>query len=1002
MKRWIDFNLNHPRLVLLILFIITVLSALGFRNLYFDSSTEAMMPKHSTEYIAGLKAKKIFGDSKAFFLTAIQPSDGAELFSRETFEQLSLLVEEIEEFQRFNRNREDRRIGTLMNISGISVKNPDAGQAPEKPLKKTGPSSTEAGLDDLLEKNSDSASKETVSSLEDELDKNLLNGKSPAGKKDISINENGPGKDIWEGCCPTQEEIYVRPVRKKNSYDYTGYRPISISETRQALDTVARRHLDTILILADLNEKQPEEKLSRREFGKIMELWEKFYLYKSMKIVKSFINPVTGKDIMGTAGEIRPFRFIEEDRNGRPLIPSTEEEFSRYRKKLLSNPAYESALYSLDEKGNIRALAFSSNFRPHRNHGEIFEFLDTAIEKYNRSPLKLTTVGILTLQKIVSGIMKNDLKKFMPLILLIVILTFYLNFRLVRGVILPSLAVLIGAAWTIGLMGHFSIPITMTVNMLPPLLVAVGSSYSIHIFNQYLLDQKNMHSIDKKEGLSLAMNHISLTVLLAAITTFAGFISLMVNDVESIQNFGVFAALGTVISVAVSVMLIPSALMLMKLLPHKTKHQDVDHFEYSSPSVGRIIRLLNHLCRFHPGAVFICCILIILVFSYGITKIRIETAPLHNFKKSSFLYKADFLLGNLFRGSIASNFIIDSGRKNGVKDPVFLRRVEEIRAWITSPENQERSHMFHTSSFGDVIKRMNKAMNNENPDFYTIPENAGTINDYMELFSGEDSDSDGRIDSIEPFVDPEFRYVNVIIRTGSRNGEMFTTDHIQKSKDSITGYMNSRPWPEKYTWHLTGEAVNFLVLAKLMVKGQIKSVCLTLAAVALIIFLLFRNWQAAIISLLPISTSIIMTYGLMGLLDINLDSSKALVSAVSIGIGVDDTIHMLKTLKHNLKKGLSIQQAIDATHREAGLAIVYTSLALILGFSVLLLSDFVPVQYLGGLIGITMISTTVSALVLLPSLLLFFNIQLQKELNWRIFRWINLGRIFDMDIDNNR
>jgi len=191
------------------------------------------------------------------------------------------------------------------------------------------------------------------------------------------------------------------------------------------------------------------------------------------------------------------------------------------------------------------------------------------------------------------------------------------------------------------------------------------------------------------------------------------------------------------------------------------------------------------------------------------------------------------------------------------------------------------------------------------------------------------------------------------------------------------------------------------VLSDLILKGQILSVIITLFLVAIIIFLLFRNWQAALISIIPITTSIVITYGIMGYLDIHLDSSKALLAAVAIGIGVDDTIHMLKTLRHNLRKGMSMTDAMNKTHREAGLAIVYTSLALIFGFSVLIISEFVPVQYLGVLIAMTMISTTISALVLLPSVIILLKLPLEKELQWKIFKWINLGRFFEVEDNNN-
>ena len=110
----------------------------------------------------------------------------------------------------------------------------------------------------------------------------------------------------------------------------------------------------------------------------------------------------------------------------------------------------------------------------------------------------------------------------MPLVFLVIIITFFLNFRTAGGVILPTLSIIMSILWTVGLMGYLNIPLTMVVNIMPTILVAVGSSYSIHILNQYFNDQQLIREVGKEKGLVSSMVHISVTVLLAALTTFIG------------------------------------------------------------------------------------------------------------------------------------------------------------------------------------------------------------------------------------------------------------------------------------------------------------------------------------------------------------------------------------------------------------------------------------------------------------------------------------------------
>ena len=223
----------------------------------------------------------------------------------------------------------------------------------------------------------------------------------------------------------------------------------------------------------------------------------------------------------------------------------------------------------------------------------------------------------------------------------------------------------------------------------------------------------------------------------------------------------------------------------------------------------------------------------------------------------------------------------------------------------------------------------------------------------------------------------------------------------KKGQEHLLRFLKNHPVAGKYEWHLVGEPVNFTVLSDMIVRGQLISIICSILLVAFIITFLFKNIRAGIIALLPIATSIIFVYGIMGYLNVPLDVAKALLAAIAIGIGVDDTIHMLKTIRYNLLKGLPVKEAITASHKEAGMAIIYTSVALILGFSVLLFSDFRPVFYLGWLVVSTMAATTFGALLLLPAVIIFFDMQFNKETKWRIFKIINLDFLLKIDNNNN-
>ncbi len=948
MNRWINFNINHPLVVLFGLLVITVIAGSGIRFLYFDSRTEALMPREDAAYKMGERAKKVFGDIKTYMVVVVEPFEGEELFSYKLFSHINNMVEEIEEFRNFDYLIEEERLQVLVNAANVSV----------------------TGLEQKTE--SIITSDTDFDDLESALDSQIFGGDDPESMDLDFPKLETPGP--WDLSEPL-ECFYAESIRDRQEYSYSGYRPVTLELLRRQLDTRAGRQLDTILRANKLDNIEDTRPLSVDEFKKILETWETVYLYKSMEIVKSFMNPVSGEDVRGDDNTLTPVDLLPLDENNERILPKNRKEFAEYREILELNPSYEFSLYSLDKSGDINSLAMSIIFRPLHDHYEITSYIYGLVEKYNRAPVVLTSAGLPVLEKYIQEYMLADLLNLLPVVFFVIILTFVLNFRIARGVFLPTLAVLIGAVWTLGLMGYLGIPITIVVNLLPPLLVVLGSSYSIHIFNQYLHD---LNPIRKEglEALKQSMYHIAGTIMLAALTTCIAFLTLTSSQIVSLRDFGMFAAAGTVFFLIISVTLIPSSLALMKHAPKKNKMKIHDN---SNIVISGIINFLSRLSLNRPGSCLLVGSLFIMFFSLGISMLRVESADMHMFKKDSYVYQSDIAVGKLYRGTITSNLVIDSGSANGVKNPEFLKTVEEIRDWITSEEGQEKYHQLHTVSFGDVIKRMHKAFNGDDPDYYVIPDDELTIADYLEIYSGEDRNSDGRPDAFEPFVDTGYRYVNIIIRVGSVGDRVFTTAINKKGIERIGNYMADHPTAGNYEWYLLGELTNFMVIANLIVKGQLTSIILSMIIVFFVIALLFRNFKAAIVGIIPISTSIILVYGLMGYMDIPLDIPKALLAAVAIGIGVDDTIHMFNSLRYHLSKGVSIEEAIVKTHKSAGHAITYTSIALIFGFGVLMSSQFLPVFYLGWLVASIIAVTTIGALVLIPAAIIFFKVSLDPQ-----------------------
>jgi hypothetical protein len=194
----------------------------------------------------------------------------------------------------------------------------------------------------------------------------------------------------------------------------------------------------------------------------------------------------------------------------------------------------------------------------------------------------------------------------------------------------------------------------------------------------------------------------------------------------------------------------------------------------------------------------------------------------------------------------------------------------------------------------------------------------------------------------------------------------------------------------------------YIKMAHHIVSGQFFSLLLSFGIIAVIVTLLFCNVKAGILSLIPMGVAVTINFGIMGWLGINLDTVTSVIAAITIGIGVDDTIHFLNTFRYFRAAGNSMDKTIEKTLNVSGTAIIYTSLALILGFAVLALSSFKPVILFGVLMGITMTATTLGALLILPAVIKIIGLAfVTPGLEPGIYRYISLGRIFGLQHENS-
>lgn len=752
-------------------------------------------------------------------------------------------------------------------------------------------------------------------------------------------------------------ELFARP-------GITGKQAVAFFQNDIGFSRLLARKLETVTGLAS--------PLSSGDKREVISLIQSANDLKSKEMINEILSPFTMKDIVGEDDMLETIELVRSDKAGRRILPKTDAEFQSFIQNLRRNPVFEKGIFATDDVGNITDLGIIVRFHDISDSDPIArEILD--IVSFN-DDLKIIPQGEPVVLIWINDYMQKDLMRLVPLVMLVAVIIFFINFKSLRGVMLPFVTLSMATLWILGLMGHLGAKITTVGISIPILMIAVGSSYAIHILNQYYADYNLISKEGKTKGLLHAMSHISVTVLLTGLTTFVAFLTLAAHELSAIREWGIFSALGILFAVLISSSIIPAGL---KLMPHNKENGRVRRKTgVDSPVIDRIIRWLTVGAIYHYKKVLAVVMVLIVISIAGLFRLKVETELLYYFKENNFIRTSAKIIEEKFGGRWGFNVLIDSNEYNGVKNAHYLQTVSDFRKWVECDSNNDLC-VGRTDAFPDFIKTMHMAMNNDDPAFFKVPQSDAVIMDYFEIYSDTDADSDGRVDRFESYIDPEFRTCNIMTRLGQNGDGLLGTAGLKHIQERISKYLTAT-LPAEYDFKITGYPLMLIKSVDYIVNGQVQSLLLTLLVIFVVVLILLKDFCAALLSLIPMSVAVIFNFGIMGWFGIHLDVATSIIAAIAIGIGVDDTIHFLNTFRYYRKQGADVDTAIEKTLQVAGKAIIFTSLALIFGFSVLELSTFKPLMLFGLLMAVTMVATTVGALLVLPSAIKFTKIRLVK------------------------
>ena len=538
--------------------------------------------------------------------------------------------------------------------------------------------------------------------------------------------------------------------------------------------------------------------------------------------------------------------------------------------------------------------------------------------------------------------MKGDLMQLIPFVLLVLAIVLYLSLRTVAGVILPLAVVLLTVIWTAGLMAWLGISMAMISTTLPIMLIAIGVADAIHILTEYYAGLRGGE--EKRSAIRTVVKHIGMAIVLTSITTFVGFLSLGTSPVQQVMQFGLFVGFGVMAALAITLTLIPAALELGRGPRLTTRKATKPTFS---------TRGLSWLSRFvvkRRKALLIVGGILFVLAAVGGTRLAVETNTLRFFRPETPIRQATEVVDGSFGGSESLSIVVSGD----IKSPDVLNGMLDFQNWATAlPE------VGYTASVADYVTQINEALHDNDPAERVIPQTRNAVAQEILLYEMSSDPSD-----FARVVNYNYEQARIVLRmeslSSSELGEL-----VQQVEDEVI-----RSADGQFDVGITGSSYLFKVLTDLLVRGQILSLLVSLFGVALVVGLIFRSVRFGLLSMIPLGFTITFNFGIMGWLNIPLDTATTMLASIAIGIGVDYTVHFLSKYRRELRAGRTSHDAVGETIQTTGRAITYNVMAVAAGFAVLLFSSFGPIATLGSLVALSMGISGLAALTLLPAALM--------------------------------
>ena len=649
--------------------------------------------------------------------------------------------------------------------------------------------------------------------------------------------------------------------------------------------------------------------------------------------------------------------------------------------EILNSPVFRNFVISEDGKTtgiiiNIKKDEKLKEFEG-KSKNEIENYKDTIKKKNHKNIIQIREIiktydhvgkihlgGIPMIADDMMSFIKNDIIVFGIGVLLFIIATLWFVFRKLVWIIVPISSCFFSVLIMIGLLGLLGWKVTVISSNFIALMLILTMAMNIHMSTRFLQLKKINPNLKNSEIILMTTSKMFWPIIYTVLTTICAFLSLIFSEIKPIIDFGWMMTIG----------LITSFIITFTLLPTLLNFFSNEKVELQEEKKSKITLFLGNISIKNKKTIFSITLVAIILSVIGISRLEVENSFINYFNKNTEIYQGMKLIDEKLGGTTPLEVILKFSKleKEIPKD----KEDEDFEDW-SDDENQNNEKYWFTK---DKIDRIEKVHNylDELPQigkvlsFSSIIQVATQLNDNKELGTLEMGVLYSKIPNsikkeiIDPYISVKDNEARISVRIKDSQENLRRNELIKK----INYDLENKIGLKKDEFKLAGVLILFNNLLQSLFKSQILTLGFVMMGIFIMFLILFKNLKLSIIGVIPNFIAAFFILGIIGLLGIPLDMMTITIAAITIGIAVDNSIHYIYRFKEEYNQNKNYEQTIRLCHSTVGVAILNTSITIVFGFSILVLSNFIPTIYFGIFTGIAMLLAMISVLTLLPNLIL--------------------------------